>query len=203
MYTVIGTPRSRAFRVIWMLEELSQDYTIDPVAPASQEAFAYHPMGKVPALKVGDHVLADSSAILAYLTDTHGAFTHPPGTLARARQDAATFHVMTEIDAALWLKAKHRFALPEKIRLGEAGEVAAFEFQRAIGVLERMMGTDPFLAGDTPTVPDFILAHCLNWAKMAKMPALLDPLERYHATLLARPAFEAARAKGEAVLTKP
>lgn len=35
MYKVIGSPKTRAFRVFWMLEELGVDYEIDPAMPRS------------------------------------------------------------------------------------------------------------------------------------------------------------------------
>jgi hypothetical protein len=34
MYTVIGSLQTRAFRVVCMLEELEQPYTLDPKLPA-------------------------------------------------------------------------------------------------------------------------------------------------------------------------
>lgn len=54
MYTVIGSPQTRAIRVIWCLEELGLEYEIKSVAPSSEEAKKYNPSGKVPALVVGD-----------------------------------------------------------------------------------------------------------------------------------------------------
>ncbi|MEM6342081.1 MAG: glutathione S-transferase N-terminal domain-containing protein, partial [Pseudomonadota bacterium] len=60
MYKVIGAVRTRAFRVMWMLEELCQDYEVVPAAPASDEARQFNPLGKIPALVDGDAVLTDS-----------------------------------------------------------------------------------------------------------------------------------------------
>ena len=73
MYTVIGGTKSRAFRVMWMLEELSQPYALNPAAPRSEEARKYNPSGKIPAIVDGDEVLTDSLAIMTYLADKHGA----------------------------------------------------------------------------------------------------------------------------------
>jgi len=38
MYTVIGGTKSRAFRVMWMLEELGQPYELNPAAARSETA---------------------------------------------------------------------------------------------------------------------------------------------------------------------
>ena len=77
---LVGTPRFRPFRVVWMLEELrdvlppnSAAYEHDPAAPQSEAARAKHPMGKVPALLVrdtdGDHTIIESAAINTWLGD--------------------------------------------------------------------------------------------------------------------------------------
>ena len=50
MYKLIGSPKTRAIRVLWMLEELGADYEIDPATPHSETVFAINPSGKVPAL---------------------------------------------------------------------------------------------------------------------------------------------------------
>jgi len=106
MYEVIGTRASRAFRVLWMLEELGQTYSHVPAAPRSNEARAANPSGKVPALRVGETAITDSTAIMTYLGDAHGGLTHPAGTLGRARQDALTHQILDEIDAVLWMAAR-------------------------------------------------------------------------------------------------
>ena len=73
MYQVVGGVQSRAFRVMWTLEELGQDYDHIECKPHSPEAMAANPSGKIPALRVDDDVLTDSTAILTYLADKHGA----------------------------------------------------------------------------------------------------------------------------------
>ena len=99
MYDVIGSRASRAFRVLWLLEEMGLPYNHLPVAPRSAEAMAANPSGKIPALRDGDRVLTDSAAIMTFLADRHGQMTHAPGSHARAEQDALTHRVLDEIDA--------------------------------------------------------------------------------------------------------
>ncbi|MGY9039234.1 MAG: glutathione S-transferase N-terminal domain-containing protein, partial [Rhodobacterales bacterium] len=43
MYKVIGATKSRAMRVMWMLEELGQPYEHVPCGPRSDEAKQYNP----------------------------------------------------------------------------------------------------------------------------------------------------------------
>ncbi|MCB1398536.1 MAG: glutathione S-transferase, partial [Rhodobacteraceae bacterium] len=100
MYTVIGTVQSRALRVLWMLEELGHSYEHVVAAPRSEGVVAFNPAGKVPVLIVDGTPITDSTAIIQYLADRHGALTHPAGTLERARQDSLTQFLLDEFDAA-------------------------------------------------------------------------------------------------------
>ena len=99
MYTLYGTTRSRAFRVMWTLEELGQPYEMVAAAPRSPEILAVNPSGKVPALDVDGTILTDSVAIMSYLADKHGGLTHPAGTLERAQQDALLHRLNDEFDS--------------------------------------------------------------------------------------------------------
>ncbi len=189
MYTVIGHPRSRVLRVIWALEEMGLPYDIDPVGPQSEGIRAHNPLGKIPALRDGDTVITDSVAILTYLADKHGKLTAPAGTLARARQDSMMQFAVAEIDAALWSMSKHRFVLPEKLRIAEMKDVAAKEYSRAMKQLGDLMGDAPFAAGDTFTVPDIVISHCAGWGLTSKLPLPEGKVGAYLKSLRARPAM--------------
>ena len=194
MYKVIGSTKSRALRVMWMLEELGQPYEHLPVAPRSDEALAHNPLGKIPALVDGEDVLTDSVAIMTYLADKHGALTAPAGTVARARQDAMTFWLIDEFDAVLWAAAKHSFVFPEDQRIPAVKDSLKREFERSTrGLSQRLQG--PFLMGDQISVPDLLACHCLNWAISAKFPRTDDKLFAYGKMLRDRPAFQAAMAR--------
>ncbi|RBI86258.1 glutathione S-transferase [Rhodosalinus halophilus] len=188
MYTVIGDLKSRAFRVIWMLEELGQPYEHRPEPPRSEAVRALNASGKIPVLLEGEAVLTDSTAILTYLADKHGQMTHPAGTISRARQDAMTFRILDEIESALWTAARHSFVLPEDKRVPQVKDSLKWEYANSI---ERLMDDLPadYLAGAEPTVPDILLAHCGGWAKAAGFPAEEPRFAEYLRRMRARPAF--------------
>ncbi|MEM8591454.1 MAG: glutathione S-transferase family protein [Pseudomonadota bacterium] len=195
MYELFGGARSRSFRVMWLLEELGQDYVHHQTPPRSPEILALNPLGKIPALKVEDAVLTDSSAIMTYLADRHGAFTFPAGSLERARQDAHFHFILDELDALLWTISRHSFVLPEELRVPEAKEKAREEFRiSADRLAARIEG--PFLMGDTMTIADILAVHCLGWALMAKCPLERQDLRDYAKPLRDRPAYKAAQQKG-------
>lgn len=189
MYDVIGTRASRALRVLWVLEELGQPYNHVPAGPRSDEARAANPSGKVPALRDGDAVVTDSTAIMTYLADKHGGLTYPAGTLERARQDALTHQILDDIDAVLWMAARHSFILPEEQRVGAVKEPLKWEYARNIARLSDAL-EGPFLMGETMTISDILLAHCLRWAEMAKFPEPDAKLIEFKARMEARPSFQ-------------
>ena len=192
-YELHGSPRSRAFRVLWLLEELGVDYTHLNSAPRSPEIYALNPLGKVPAMKVGDDVLTDSTAILTFLADKHGAFTYPAGSVERAKQDGHTQFILDELDSLLWTAAKHSFGLPEALRVPEIKPSVREEFKISCDRLAaRIEG--PFLMGNQMTIADIVAVHCLGWAIVAKFPMERDDLKAYSKTLRNRPAYMAARA---------
>ena len=194
MYTVVGATKSRAFRVMWMLEELGEDYVQVDAGPRSEEAKKYNALGKIPALVYGEDVLTDSVAIMTYLGDKHGKLTAPAGTPARARQDAMTFWLIDEFDAILWAAAKHSFVFPEDKRVPAIKDSLKTEFARSADLLaDRIEG--PFLMGDEMTHADILAVHCINWGIGAGFPRVNDKLGAWAKTMRDRDAFKAAQEK--------
>lgn len=194
MYTVIGTGKSRAFRVLWMLEELGQTYEHVPANPRSDGVVQFNPTGKVPVLIDDGTPITDSTAILTYLADRHGDLSHPAGTLDRARQDSLTQFLLDEFDAALWLAARHSFILPQELRVAAIKNTLKWEFEDSQKTLSHRMSDGPFLMGDRMTVPDLILTHCLDWALSARFPITEHRLTTYLDRMRQRPAYRRAAA---------
>ena len=188
MYTVVGSAKSRAARVLWMLAELDQPFTHIPAAPQSAEARTHNPSGKVPTLIDGDATITDSTAILTYLADKHRLFTAPAGTLARAKQDSLTHFLLDEFDALLWTSARHSFVLPEEMRLPAIKTSLKWEYARSLTRLAALL-QGPYLMGDQMTVPDIIAAHCLGWGLGIRFPEPNSTLTTYLTFMRARPAF--------------
>ncbi|MFP3384630.1 MULTISPECIES: glutathione S-transferase family protein [Tritonibacter] len=189
MYKVIGKPMTRTFRVLWALEELEQPYELEDAAPQSAEIRNYNPSGKVPALVVDGTTVTDSVAIITYLADKHGALTAPAGTLARARQDSVTNMLNDEMDALLWMAARHSFALPEEQRVPAIKDSLRWEFARSVSRVEARL-TDEFIAGESFSIADILLTHCLNWARGAKFEVESEALLAYGKRMRDRAAFQ-------------
>lgn len=201
MYKVIGSPRTRTMRVLWMLEELGLTYELDPAPPRSAAILAVNPLGKVPALLTpeGDAII-DSVAIVTYLADRHAALTHPPGTIERARQDAMTQFCVDQVEGALWTAAKSSFVNPEDRRSADIKPICKWEFDRAMDALAGFLGDREFVAGDSFTVPDLLLGHCAGWARNAKFDLPDGVVGAYFERLRARPALARAMERGDAAM---
>ncbi len=192
MYQAIGSPRSRLTRVLWMLEELGQPYEIVKAASRSETMYRYNPSGKMPALVDGDLVLTDSAAICAYLAEKHAdRGLGPRDPAERARISSWLFFAQSEFEAPMWNKVKHRFLLPEELRL-EVGPWTAMEFASEVKTLEAKLGTGDYALGDRFTAPDIILGHCAQWSRAAKFAVESDRVRAYFDRILSRPALARA-----------
>jgi len=194
-YVLIGQSKTRAARVLWMLEELGLPYDHSPDLPRSDAVRAHNPSGKVPVLLADGQALTDSTAICQFLADRHGAFTFAAGTPERARQDGWTQRILDEMDALLWTAARHSFILPPEQRLPEIKTSLKWEFLRNLDAIAADLGLNPYVMGDTMTVPDILLAHCLLWARGAKFEVSEPAMLAYAERLMARPAFARAMAR--------
>jgi glutathione S-transferase len=195
MLTVYGAVRTRTLRVLWLLEELGLDFAHVPAPPRSAEVRALNPSGKVPVLVVNGTALTDSTAILQFLADREGRFTHPAGTIDRARQDSLTQFLLDEIEGPLWAASRHSFILPEELRIPAIKDTLRWEFARSLAVLATRTVPGGFLCGPGMTVPDVILTHCGIWAEAAKFPITEPVVADYLARMLERPALQRARAR--------
>jgi glutathione S-transferase len=193
MYEVFGTLTSRAFRVVWALEELNLPYELIEAKPHDSVITTVSPAGKVPALRVDGEVLTDSTAIMTYLADKHESLLASSGTLERAKQDAMVHAIIDEIDAVLWAGARHSFVLPKEQRVPEVKDSLKWEFNRNVSRLAKRI-TTPFAAGETFTIADILLTHCLNWSISAKFDYESAKMQAYAKEMRARPAFQRVRA---------
>ncbi len=198
MYKVVGIPGSRLTRVSWMLEELGRIYVIEKAMPQSEAITQLNPSGKGPVLLdthfESPRIVIDSAAICSYLADRHpeANMTAEPGSLERAEIDSWLHFVQCDLEAPLWLKAKHNFILPENMRLN-VSEVTKFEFNNAIAAMDARLGNKEFAIGDRFTAADILLGHAGSWARNAKFEIEFERVNAYLDRVLARPALAAAR----------
>ncbi|WP_394129090.1 glutathione S-transferase family protein [Shewanella maritima] len=205
MITLYGTPKSRALRVSWLLEELGVDWQFSFLNFAkgdnrSDSFLAMNPSGKMPVITDGDMVVTESAAIMRYLAERYGngAFLPEPGTESAAKHHQWVSFIITELEQPLWSMGKHRFALPEEQRLAEMLPVAKFEFDRAAAIAESWTPESGYILGDKVTIADILLAHTLMWATVFEQD-LPPKLTAFRDRMQLRPALGSVLAKTQAI----
>ena len=195
-------PRSRAFRILWVLEELGVSYERVPhdLRRGTQKApdfLAINPQGKVPVLEdrgpQGDWtgvVVTESGAICAYLADATDALAPPVGTPDRAIYTTFLAFGGTVLEPAMADVGFPRRDAPPPVALGWP------PFAEAVARVERQITASggPFLLGQDFTMADAMCGGLLRFAAGFGMFKPDPVAARYLAALDARPAMARATA---------
>jgi glutathione S-transferase len=196
---IYGVARTRAFRPLWMAQELGLDHEHLPIeigdaGARNPEFLAINPNGRLPAIDDGGFVLFESLAITLYLAKKHSTGTLYPGTIeGEARAWQWTLWALTEVDRGVNIWSLHAIRLPPEERdaakLAEALQVLSAPFK----VLDQAVSKQPYLLGNDFTVADLNVAAVISRAiemDLAATPRLKAWLQR----CLERPAARAALA---------
>jgi glutathione S-transferase len=169
VYSVPGSPFGRA--VLATLEEKGASYRLLPVAPTtmkSQPHISRHPFGRVPVLEHNGFVLYESQAMLRYLDRVRPT---PPLTpdepRAAARMDQAMnindWYLFQGVNSVIGF---HRVVGPRVMGLtpDEAAIAAAMPKAHAVSnELARLLGSQPYFAGEAVTLADLLIAPQLDF----------------------------------------
>jgi glutathione S-transferase len=181
---------SRGRMARWALEEVGQPYRTEVIGfgpeMKSPAYTAINPMGKVPALKHGDVVVAEAAAIIAYLADAfpEARLAPPPGDPARGTYYRWLFFAAGPYEAATTMKALGFNVPPERARMCGFGA----SLSDVLDVLEAAIKPGPYLLGEAFSAADIYVGAHLGFGLMFKSveprPAFVSYVER----LYARPA---------------
>jgi glutathione S-transferase len=201
MIKLYGITQSRAFRALWLLEELGLAFEQVPLdfrgdALDDPDYRALNPNGRVPTLVDGDLVLWESMAINLYLARRYGKDQGfwPDGPVHEAKAWQWSFWVMSEVELPLLSVLMHSRVLPEAKRDPARVSRNLGILRQPFAVLDGALQAADHLAGDHFNVADLNVAAVLSWCKPARVslrdhPALDDWLGR----CLARPARKRAQ----------
>ena len=201
MITLYGVPASRAFRSLWMLEELGLEYTNVPTHFAggtrTAEFLKLNPNGHIPVLVDDELVLWESLAINLYLARKYGAGKLWPGSVAdEGRAFQWSLWAMTEVEGPLLTVLMQRRILPVEQRDAAAGAAAEAKLAGPFGVLEGALRGRAHLLGEAFSVADLNVAGVLGWTALAGLDLGTWPkLAAWLQSCMARPAHKQARGK--------
>ena len=183
-------PQSRGRIVRWMLEEVGAPYDTEVIPydqMKSERYLAIHPLGKVPAIKHGNHVLTECAAICAYLADVF-----PNEGLGPRDDDKADYYRWLINAAGPWEQAGTNHAMgwdpPEdKQRMFGYGS-----YERAIAVVDELLSLRDYVCGDRFTAADVYLGSQIMFPMQFGMLPERDSFIRYRDRLQARDAYKRA-----------
>ncbi len=196
---IYGVARTRAFRVLWIAEELGLDYAHVPIeigeaGARKPEFLALNPNGRLPLIADGDFVLSESLAITLYLAKkySHGAL-YPAALEAEARAWQWSFWALAEVDRGVNIWSLHALRLPPGERDAALREEALQLLAAPFKVLNAAVNESPYLLGPDFTIADLNVAAVISRAadmELSTWPHLKNWLRR----CLDRPAARKALA---------
>ncbi len=198
MIKLYGVPASRAFRCLWMLEELGVEYEHVPINFSDEcktsEFKKLNPNARIPVLVDGDTVLWESMAINLYLAAKYDGGLQPASVEALGQVYKWSFWVMTEVEKPLVELMFHRSIFPEGQRDHKIADTAWKTLETPLGIIDDALRGREHLISDSFCVGDLNAASVLSWLKLAKADLSSWPyLERWFGACLSRPAALRAR----------
>ena len=194
---------SRSSIVHWMLEEVGEPYDIHLLSMKRGENrqpdyLAINPMGKVPALRHGDVVITEASAICAYLADAfpQANLAPPIGDPRRGPYLKWLFFSPGCIEPAIMDRA-----FPRK----ESAPVAALgygEFETVLDVVAKAVSKDQHILGRQFTAADVVIGSALRWGMAFKLLPERPEFVAYVGRLAERPALKRSEAKDKELATQ-
>ncbi len=196
LYAIV--PFDRSAKVRWLLTELGlpfEDKWVD-FEDENETLREFHritPMGRVPALKMGDEVMVESGAICAYLADHYLERGFAP---ALTSPDRGSYQQWMYFSVATMDSLVSQIMIAEELPPGEMRsqkEAALLNTLRdGMVMMEQTLARSPFLVGDRFTAADigmsYHLAFCMLWpefdAVIRDFPKGISYLEK----MKARPA---------------
>jgi len=192
---IYGIARTRAFRVLWMAEELGLDYEHLPIetgpAGARQPDYlAVNPNGRLPAIDDDGFVMWESLAINLYLARKHatGAL-YPVTPQGEAKAIQWSLWAANEIERATNVWSFHAERLPPDERDPKIVAAALDLLAPPYRVLDGALANQPYLLGDSFTVADLNVGAVALRARamdLAATPHFRDWLERCYKRPAAR-----------------
>ncbi len=196
---IYGVARTRAFRALWIAEELSLAYEHVPVeigaaGARTPEFLTINPNGRLPLIADDDFVLSESLAITLYLAKKHAHGTlYPAARQAEARVWQWSFWALAEVDRGVNIWSLHAVRLPAPERNAALRDEALKVLAAPFVVLDRALAQNAYLLGTDFTVADLNVAAVISRAvdmDLTPWPHLKDWLMR----CLDRPAARKALA---------
>jgi glutathione S-transferase len=201
MLKIYGAPHSRAFRVIWLANEIGIPYEHVPVTFSVPNAqckepwyVALNPNGRVPTIDDDGFVMWESAAINLYLAEKYKNSLYPPTSQGRGRLLQWTFFVANDVEPALLTLFRNRIFFPPEQRSETLANQAEETLRAKLSILEQQLVKTPYFGGDRWDLADFMVAGVLYVLTRLKLDLAAYPkLDAWLTASINRPAAQVAR----------
>ena len=196
---IFGIARTRAFRAIWMAEELGLAYEHLPIeigdaGARAPEFLRLNPNGRLPFIDDGGFVLFESLAITLYLAKKYSNGKLYPGTpQGEAKAWQWTSWALNEVDRGVNIWSLHAVRLPPAERDAGKRDEALKVVTTPFKVLDAALATQDYLLGGDFTVADLNVAAVISRAVDMDL-AVVPNLKAWLTCCLERPAARKALA---------
>jgi glutathione S-transferase len=209
MLKIYGVALSRAFRVVWMANELGIPYELIPVGfegekPECKEAWyvELNPNARVPSIDDDGFVMWESAAINLYLAEKYKSLLYPATPQGRGTMLQWSFFIANDVEPVMISLFRHRFYYPPEKRDEEIARQSEMTLKAKLDILEGQLDRTTYFGGETWNMADFMVA-CVLYSVPTRMKFDLSPWPRVRSWLMAsieRPAAVAARKLREPAL---
>jgi glutathione S-transferase len=183
-------PQSRGRMIRWMLEELGQPYETQIVPYDKMKGADYlavNPMGKVPAIKHGDHVVTECAAICAYLADAFPEAGLGPRDDEKADYYRWLFFAAGPLEQAVTNKAAGWEPTKDKGRMFGYGS-----FDKVVSVLDELFSLRDYVCGGRFTAADVYVGSQIMFLMQFGMLPERESFVSYRKRLASRDAYKRA-----------
>ena len=198
MLKILGRPTSaNVQKVVWLCDEVGLAFDREDVGGPfggndRPEYLALNPNGRVPTIVDDGFVLWESNACVQYLASRHAAGSWYPDDL-RVRADAVRWMDWTlgTLASAHVPVFQGLIRTPPEKRNPEAIKAGRDNFSRQLAILDRHLGDNACLAGETITMGDMppsILVF--RWFNLDIEREDYPNLKRWYDAIAARPSFK-------------
>ena len=210
---VYGVPLSPFVRKVRLcLAEKGLDYQLEIVLPFDQPSWFLNlnPLGRIPAIKDGDLVLADSSVICQYIEDKYRDLTPLLGQNAEQHAKVRWLEKYADYELApltTFTIFQHRVINPSMKKPGDEGAVQSALSKKLpvhFDYLEQSLGKSEYFVGDTLSLAD--LAFACQMVNMEHGGEQLDEqrwpnLSAHFSRIKARPSMQGALQSEQKILS--
>lgn len=165
MITLHHLNASRSLRILWLLEEIGEPYTLvryqrDPVTRLAPDSLKQiHPLGKSPVIELDGHTLVESGAIVEYLIRRFAPRLEPAFGSADYLEYLQWVHFAeSSAMVPVLLKVFTQFEAKAGTQLKFLNGYTQTEFDKVLGYLDSVLAGKTFIVGNTLSGADFMLA---------------------------------------------